>query len=401
MPQIIEMTKKERLLLFVLACIQFTHMMDFMIMMPLSDTLMESFHLSPIEFSFIVSSYTFGAGFSSLAAAFFIDRLDRKKALLYVYVGFILGNIACALAQSYPMLLVARSVSGIFGGIMGALLLAIIGDAISSDKRSTAMGYVIGAFSIASVFGVPFGLFIAQKFNWEAPFWFLTGISLFVLYGIYRWVPNISGHIEKAKQNKPYQAFVNIFNDKNQQRALFFSVLLMLGQFTIVPFLARYMVRNVGFEKVELSWIYVIGGVLTMFSSPFFGKMADKRGKLKIYSIFGLVNIIPILLITHMTPVPIWMALAVTGLFFVTSNARFVPAQALITSVVKPSERGSFMSINSAVQSVTNGIAPIIAGLLVTQSASGQMLGYNYAGYVAAVASILAVLIAQKIRTVD
>lgn len=390
------------MLLFVLASIQFTHMMDFMIMLPLSDTLMESFDLNPLEFSWIVSSYTFGAGISSFAAAFFIDRLDRKKALMYVYIGFILGNVACALSESYLLLLIARSISGIFGGVMGALLLAIIGDAISPDKRSTAMGYVIGAFSIASVFGVPFGLFIAHKFNWQAPFWFLTVISLFVLYGIYRFVPSISGHVEKAKQNKSYQVFVNIFKNKNQQRALLFSLLLMLGQFTIITHFARYMVRNVGFEKSDLSWIYLIGGALTIFSSPYFGKMADKRGKLKIYTIFGILNIVPIVIITNLTPVPIWLALCVTGLFFVTSNARFVPAQSLITSVVDPSERGSFMSINSAVQAITNGFASIIAGLLVTESlGSKHMIGYQYVGYVAAVASVIAVIVAQKIKTVD
>lgn len=363
---------------------------------------MESFKLKPLEFGYIVSSYTFGAGISSFAAAFFIDRLDRRKALLIVYVGFIVGNLACALSQSYVLLLIARSVSGIFGGVMGALMMAIIGDAISPERRSTAMGYVIGAFSIASVFGVPFGLFIAHKFTWQAPFWFLTGISLFVLYGIYKFIPKLSGHVEKAKQNKSYQVFLNIRKDKNMQRALFFSVLLMLGQFTIIPFLARYMVRNVGFDESQLFWIYTIGGALTMFSSPYFGKMADRYGKLKIYTIFGLVNIIPIMIITHMTPVPIWMALCVTGIFFVTSNARFVPAQALITSVVPPSERGSFMSINSSVQSITNGIAPIIAGYLVSEMAvTKQMIGYNYAGYVAAIASIFAVLVAQKIRTID
>ncbi len=396
------MSRKDRLLLFVLASIQFTHMMDFMIMMPLSDFIMENFKLVPIEFSWIVSSYTFAAGASSFVAAFYIDRFDRKKALMFIYIGFILGNIACALAPNYLLLLVARSLSGVFGGVTGALLLAIIGDAIASDKRSTAMGYVIGAFSIASVFGVPFGLFIAHKFNWQAPFWFLVFASFFVLYGIHRFVPSISGHVEKAKQNKSYQVFINLLKDKNQQRALLFTVLLMLGQFTVVPFLARYMVRNVGFEQDQLSWIYLVGGALTIFSSPYFGRMADRKGNLKIYSIFGLVNIIPILIITNLTPVPIWVALCVTGLFFVTANARFVPAQSLITSVVEPSERGSFMSINSSVQSITNGFAPLIAGLLVSETAfTKTMIGYNYAGYVAAIASILAVIVAQKIKSIN
>ncbi len=363
---------------------------------------MEAFNLSPLQFSFIVSGYMLGAFASSLGAAFFIDRLDRRKALIYVYIGFIVGNLACALSGSYVLLLVARCVSGVFGGVMGALMMAIIGDAVAPERRSTAMGYVIGAFSIASVAGVPFGLFLATKYQWQTPFWFLTGVSLLVLYGIYQYVPIIAGHVSKAKQNKSYAVFVNIFKDKNQQRALLFSVLLMLGQFTIIPFLARYMVRNVGFEVGQLQWIYLVGGALTIFSSPYFGKMADRKGTLLIYSVFGIINLIPIVLITNLGPVPIWIALSITGLFFITSNARFVPAQALITSVVKPEERGSFMSINSAVQSATNGIAPIIAGMLVTETLVGKkMIGYNLAGYVAVAASILAVIIAQKIKATD
>jgi len=363
---------------------------------------MEAFSLSPLQFSLIVSGYMLGAFVSSLAAAFFIDRLDRKKALVYIYIGFILGNLACALANSYSLLLIARCLSGIFGGVMGAMMMAIIGDAVAPERRSTAMGYVIGAFSIASVLGVPFGLYMTNLFQWQAPFWFLTVVSVIVLGGIYRYVPSISGHVEKARQNKSYQVFVNIIRDKNQQRALVFSILLMLGQFTIIPFLARYMVRNVGFEQDQLQWIYLVGGALTIFSSPFFGKMADKKGKLLIYSVFGIINLIPIFLITNLGPVPIWVALSITGLFFVTSNARFVPAQALITSVVKPEERGSFMSINSAVQSLTNGIAPIIAGMLVSETlGTKKMIGYNLAGYVAVIASILAVVIAQKIKSTD
>ncbi len=162
------------------------------------------------------------------------------------------------------------------------------------------------------------------------------------------------------------------------------------------------MVRNVGFEQDQLSLIYLVGGVLTLFSSPFFGKLADRKGKLKIYTIFGIVNLIPIFLITNLPPVPIYMALAVTGLFFVTSNGRFVPAQAMITGVVKPEERGGFMSINSSVQSIANGLAPLIAGLLVSENViTKQMTGYNYAGYVAIGASILAVWVAQKIKTID
>jgi DHA1 family inner membrane transport protein len=370
-------------------------------MMPLSDILMEVFKLNPMKYSFIVSSYMFGACISGFSIAFFIDRFDRKKALVWTYIGFILGTVACAVAWNYELLMAARILSGIFGGIMGTLIIAIFGDAIAPERRSTAMGFVIGAFSIASVVGVPFGLYIAQKFQWHTPFWFLAVISLFVLAGIWYWVPNISGHVAKAKLNKPYQVFINISRDKNQQRALFFSMLLMLGQFTIVPFIARYMVKNVGFEQSQLYLIYLIGGALTIFTSPYFGNMSDRKGNLKIYTIFGLINCVPIFLITNLPPVPVYVALCVTGVFFVTSNARFIPAQSMITSVVKPEERGGFMSINSSVQSLANFVAPLIAGLIITETPGTKaMIGYQYAGYVAIAASIGAVIISQRIRPV-
>src|SRR6476620_10398560 len=99
------MTWKERIILIILASINFTHILDFMIMMPLGNYLMPYFHISAKQFSFLVGAYTLSAAVSGFTAAFFVDKFDRKRVLLFGYIGFLLGTIACGFAPSYMLLL--------------------------------------------------------------------------------------------------------------------------------------------------------------------------------------------------------------------------------------------------------------------------------------------------------
>lgn len=277
--------KKEKLLLFVLACVQFTHIVDFMIIMPLGDTLMKAFSIQPHQFSYIVSSYTFSAGTVGLISALFIDKFDRKTMLNYCYLGFVVGTLACALAPSYHFLLAARIFTGAFGGVLGALILSIIGDVIPLERRATAMGVVMAAFSAAAVFGVPFGYVLANKFNWHAPFYFLSLLGIIIFFLIYYLIPPLNIHLSKGKEvQNPFKVIGAIFQNSNQVTALFFMMLLMFGQFTIIPFIAPYMERNVGFEKDQITYIYLAGGLCTLVSSPLIGKFADKYGRFKIFA---------------------------------------------------------------------------------------------------------------------
>ncbi|TXC81814.1 MFS transporter [Luteibaculum oceani] len=387
------MDKTEKKMLWVLAAIQFTHIMDFMIMMPLGDRLMEAFGISPAQFSLIVSAYTLSAGITGFASAFFIDKYDRKKALLLLYIGFTFGTLCCAIAPSYELLLVARTVTGAFGGVAGAMILTIIGDTIPLARRSAAMGFVMAAFSASSVFGVPFGYYLAEISSWHAPFYLLAAMGGVITLGLVKFIPPIRGHLEgKVEKNRRLRVLTNVIGDRNQLRALLFMVLLMLGQFTIIPFIAPYMERNVGFEGTEITLIYLLGGAVTIFTSPRIGKLADKIGAHKTYLIFALINLIPILLITHLPRSPIGYALAITSLFFVTSGGRYIPAQTLMTGVVKAENRGSFMNIISSVQQLGASLSSLIAGLIVVESVGGKALvGYNYVGYIAVFASLLAV----------
>ncbi|MCC5935793.1 MAG: MFS transporter [Lunatimonas sp.] len=393
---------KEKLLLWTLAAINFTHILDFMIIMPLGPQLMRIFEVSPKEFGLLVSSYTFSAGLSSFLGAFFLDKYDRKTMLLGVFSGFLLGTIACALAPNYGILLGSRIVSGLFGGLTSALVLAVVGDAIPDYRRGSAMGLIMAAFSVASVFGVPFGLFIASLSSWHAPFVFLALLSLIILWMIFRFVPSMSGHLQQGTDKPtPVQVIRRVTGNSNQMKAIGLTVLMMLGQFAIIPFLSPFMVANVGFTELQLTYIYMAGGAFTVFTSPWVGRLTDKYGKIQVFTVFMALNVIPIAVITQLGNTPIVYVLMISTLFFVTSNGRMVPAAALITGTAKPENRGSFLSFNSAVQQLSAGVASFLGGLILAEGVDGELVNFELIGYGAVVISLLCIPLIRQIKVVD
>jgi predicted MFS family arabinose efflux permease len=392
---------REGLLLFILATIQFTNIMDFVIMMPLGPQLMRVFQINPQQFGLVVSAYTFSAAVSGFCSAFYIDRLDRKKALLGLYLGFAIGTALCALAPTFELLVAARLVAGLFGGVLGALVLAIIGDAIPEERRGAATGKVMAAFSIASIAGIPIGLYLASKTSWHAPFYLLAGMSLVVLAIAMKFLPPLRGHLTNAKHEKPHRVLLNIVKKKNLLWALGMVFILQMAGFTVVPFISPYMVANIGFAESELTFIYLFGGLATVVTSQLAGRLADKYGKKKVYIIAALVSIIPILLITNLPPIPHYQVFIITTFFFIVFGARFVPAMSLITSSVEPKQRGSFMSINSSVQQLASGLAAFTSGLIVQKAANGQLLHFNMVGILASVATVISIFVIMKLKTVS
>jgi MFS transporter, DHA1 family, inner membrane transport protein len=381
----------------------FTHIVDFMIMMPLGQHLMEVLRIDAQQFSLLVASYSITAGVAGFIGAFWIDRFDRRSALLFIYAGFTIGTLACAFAPSYGVLLFTRSLAGAFGGVLGALILSIVSDAVPLERRARGIGSVMASFGVASVVGVPFGLFIANQVSWHTPFLILGGLGVLVIILMFYAIPSMQSHMHALKHQRPQDVVGKIFSNSNTQLGLTFSSLLMLGHFTIIPFVATYMVGNVGFTKGQLAYIYLVGGLCTMVCSPIIGRMADRYGRLKIFTIFGTLVIIPILVITNLTPVPLWLALLISAIFFVFSNGRMVPSTTMETAVIQPEMRGSYMSIRSSVQQLTSGLASFIAGLILTEAPSRfgresvALLNYQYVGIIAVFFSIVSLLVARKL----
>lgn len=386
-------SREEKILLALMAGLQFTHIVDFIILMPLGAQLMRLFNITPSQFGLLVSAYTFAAAISSLIGVVFLDRFDRKKALIFLGIGFVFGTLACGWAPGYRWLLVARAVAGFFGGMLGSCVLSIVSDAIPFERRGSAMGVVMGSFSVASVVGVPFALYLANTFSWHMPFLFLGGLSAVVLVVIFFFMPSMVGHLEK-KRHPWWEPFHRVFNSVRQQQALTFMFFLVLGQFSIIPLISPSLVANAGLREDQLPLIYIFGGVASFFTSPIIGRLSDAYGKVFVFRVAGFVSLVPIVWVTNLGASSLTWILSGVVLFFMTMTGRVVPAMALVSEATDPQHRGSFMSFIGSIQQVSSGLASLLAGAIVAKGSQGQLLNYPGVGAAAIIFSLLALYLA-------
>jgi len=390
--------RTENWIIFILVAIQFTHIVDFVVIMPLGPKLFRAFKIDTTHFGLLVSAYTISAGVSGILASFFLDRFDRKKALIWLYFGFGISTLICALSGGFWPLLMARVMTGAFGGILTALALSVIGDYIPSERRGVAMGAVMSAFSIASVLGVPSGLWLAEKFDWHAPFFLLSLTTLPVLLLALRFLPALNLHLLQGNQQKPWQRIQSVLQLKGSRISILLMMTMMLAGFSVIPYISPFLVSNAGLREADLSLVYLAGGVFTFIAAIISGKLTDKFGTNTIFRIFGLLSIIPILLITNMEKSGLIYILFITTLFMALLSSRIVPVITLITSTVEPAQRGTFMSILSSFQQFSSGLAAYIAGLMVTETKGGMITGFDSVGIMAATFTLLAILLATWLK---
>jgi DHA1 family inner membrane transport protein len=391
----------ERTLLLLLAAVQFTHITDFMVLMPLGPQLMRDLAVGPDKFSWLVSAYTWAAGLVGFAAASFMDRFDRRTLLLGTYAGFVVGTVACAMSHSHPALLAARALSGAFGGVSGAVVLAAVADLVPPERRATGMGIVMTAFAAAAALGVPFSLFIAQRFDWEAPFWVLAGISLVVWVAVWRVLPPLRGHLDgdRATGLRP---LLELLGDANVLRALAFMASLVFAHFTIIPLLSPFLVANVGVPEDRLFLVYFVGGALTVFTAPALGRLADRRGRVAVFTALVAIASLVTLTISHSPRLPLWVTLTLGGAFFVFASGRFVPAQAIQSLAVLPQHRGAFMSLNACARDLASGATSAVGGWIVTKSpVTGELVHFNRLGWLAVACGLVSVWLARRVKNVE
>src|SRR4051794_1497706 len=391
----------ERLLLFVLAAIQFTTVVDFLIILPLGPQYMRVFHINPGQFGLIVSAYAISASITGVAAGFFLDRFDRKTALLVLYAGFSLGTFFCALAPTYKLLVAARVIAGAFGGVAGALILAIIGDVVPEQRRGAAMGLVMSSFSVASICGVPLGLVLASNLNWHVPFFALSGLCVIVFISAALVMPSLKSHLAHAQDQHPAARMMAVLGHRDHQLAFVFMAALTITGFLVFPYIANYMVANVGLTEKELPWIYLSGGCFTIFSMNLIGRWADRAGKLRVFVIMSLCASVPILALTNLPRVPLIVAVAVSTLLMVCMSGRMVPAMAMMTSTIEARYRGGFMSINSAVQQFASGLAAFVSGHIMGQTLSGEITHFPIIGAISLCFALLCIYLARFLKAPD
>jgi predicted MFS family arabinose efflux permease len=390
--------RRELALLLTLAGIQFTHVVDFMIMMPLGPQLTELFSITDAQFGLLVSAYTFAAGIAGLLAASFVDRFERKRLLLVLYFLFALTTLGCALAPTYGMLMLARIAAGTFGGILSAMTQTVIGDVIPFERRGRATGLVMTSFSLATVIGVPSGLFLANHAGWHSSFIAIAVACAVVGLLAMVSLPRLDKHVAQARGQDILFALRGVWADQNHRRALAMSSAMMFAAFTVVPYITIYMQSNKILLPTEIPFIYLSGGVVTLLTARWIGVLTDRVGKRKLFQRMLLLSMVPMTVTTLMQPSPLPVVLFVSASLFFFMNARMIPGMALLTSAAQPQFRGAFMSLNGAVQSMSIGMATWIGGLLIQRNAQGEVTHYWLCALAGVAASLLAFMLAQRVK---
>ncbi len=386
-------------IILLLAGVQFTHILDFIIIMPLGPKFYESLKLTTGQFGILVGVYGIAASVSSLILSQVLDRFDRKKTLLFIYGGFILATLFCGLARDYPIWLAARMVAGAFGGVSGVVIMSIVGDLFADYRRATATGAVMSAFSVASIIGVPIGLSLAQLYGISAPFILLAVFSCLVLIAAWIYLPNIHSK-GKSRNVSPIRHFWETLSEPNHIRAYIFSLTLVVGSFTLVPHIATYMKKNVGFSDFSIQLIYICGGICTLVSMNAIGYLSDRFGKLFLFRITACLTFIMCIVLTNLPPVSTLIGVVICCCFMVSTSGRMIPATAMMLSSTLPQNRGSFLGMNTALQHLGMGIAAWISGIILSE-VDGKLTGYAITGWIAAICALLGVLYAGKLKPLE
>jgi predicted MFS family arabinose efflux permease len=391
-------TRYEVFVIAILTFLQFTVVLDFMVLSPLGAILMPELKITAAQFGMVVSAYAFSAGASGFLAAGFADKFDRKKLLLFFYGGFIIGTTFCALAQDYNDLLLARIITGIFGGVLSSISFAIITDLFKLQVRGRVMGFVQMAFASSQVLGIPIGLYLANELEWHAPFFMIVGICIIVGIFIIAFLRPIDAHLKLPSTRNAFQHLVKTVSQPLYLRAFAATILLATGGFMLMPFASAFVVNNLGINLNSLPMLYMATGVFSMVTGPLIGRYSDQVGKYNIFIIGSLLTMIVVAVYCNLGTTPFWIVLVLNVLMFVGVSSRIITSSALLTAIPEPQDRGSFMSVNSSIQQVSGGVAAFIASKIVTETSTGKLQHYDTLGYVVVGAMIITIIMMYSIH---
>jgi predicted MFS family arabinose efflux permease len=395
-------TARERPVLLTLAGIQFTFILGFMMMMPLGPQFIRDLHLTTQQFSLLLASYTFVAAASNLLAATYIDRFDRRTLMLCLYVLFLIATLACGLAPDYPTLLAARAFAGATGGLLGAMVQLFVASLIPFERRGKAMGIVMAAISVSAVIGVPLALFLANRFpalSWRAPFFFSASMIALVLVACWKYLPSITAHVRRTEARLVFAEVFAVAKNRNHLKAFALILMMMMASFSVTPYVPLYFTLNLGLQESFITLVYLFGGAANFCTIQLFGMMADKYGKLQVFRIVALISFIPVLITTHLVPIPWWLILINSTLFFIFVSGRMGPGMALISAVPTPEIRGTFTSLVYTVQMLSFSLASLSSGLIIGRAPNGHLEHFNWVGYLAVACSALTIWIAHRLTT--
>ncbi|SEL91443.1 MFS transporter [Parapedobacter koreensis] len=397
----ISFSRYQIMVIIILAITQFTIILDFMIMSPLGDILMKSMHLTPGEFGLAVSAYAFSAGFSGFFTAGFADKFDRKKLLLFFYTGFVIGTLLCSIAHTYLFLVVARIITGLFGGVIGSISMAIVADLFALQQRGRVMGFIQMAFGASQVLGIPIGLYIANGWGWEAPFLMVAVLGILIAIILAFYLKPVTAHLGVKSEKSPFEHLWHTFAQRDYRIGFMATALLSVGGFMMMPFGSAFAVNNMHITVHQLPILFMVSGLSTLVIMPFVGRFSDKIDKYKLFVIATLWMMAMCIWYTHLAVTPLWIAIAINILMMAGVMSRMVPSSALTSAVPELKDRGAFMSINASLQQLAGGIGAVVAGKIVIQKSSfGPLENYDVLGYVVVILSILSLFLMYRVDRV-
>ena len=385
-------SRYQSFLIALLAFSQFTIILDFIIMSPLGAILMPALDITAGQFGVAVSAYAFSAGISAILAAGFADRFDRKRLLLFFYLGFTLGTLLCALAPNYHVLLLGRIVTGLFGGVIGAVVLAIITDLFPLHLRGRVMGFVQTAFAASQVLGIPAGLFLANHWNWHVAFGAIVGLSLVAMAAIVFVMQPVNAHLGLKQDRNAFAHLIATIGQPRYTLAFAVTTLLSTGGFMLMPFGSAFTVHNLGIDILHLPTIYLVSGVFSIFIGPLVGRASDAFGKFPTFVFGSAVSVVMVLIYTHLGHVSLTTAIIVNVLMFVGIFSRMIPSQALISAIPDASQRGSFSAVSASLQQLSGGLGSVFAAAIIAQNPDGTLRHFDWLGYVVVATSILSLI---------
>jgi predicted MFS family arabinose efflux permease len=394
-------TGYQKFAIFILATTMFTVVLDFMVMSPLGDILMKSLNLKPAHFGFAVSAYAFSAGISGLLTAGFADKFDRKKLLLFFYFGFIAGTFLCGIANTYPLLVGARIITGLFGGVIGSISMAIVADLFYLQHRGRVMGFLQMGFGASQVLGIPIGLYLANIWGWHAPFLWVAAMAVFIAVLIAVKLQPLTKHLALQKDKSAFTHLKHTVAKKNYRIGFSATSLMSIGGFMMMPFGSAFAINNLHITQHQLPLLFMVAGLSTLFIMPIIGKLSDKIDKFKIFAFASAWMIVMVVIYTNLSTTPLLVVIGLNVLMMAGIMSRMVPSQALITGIPDLQDRGAFMSINSSLQQIAGGIAAAFAGMIVLQKDKFSPLEhYNTLGYIIVCITILSVYLLSRVSTI-
>lgn len=350
----------------IIAAVQFINILDFVIVMPLGPLFASALGFTEAHIGYIAGAYTAAAAVSGLFAAGFLDRFDRRSALGVALFGLVVGTALGGVATGFGTLLAARVVAGAFGGPATSLALSIISDVIPPEVRGRAMGVVMGAFSIAQVMGVPTGVWIGEHFGWRAPLFCVAATGLLLAVLSVARLPSLRAHIVQAKDRATETTTRALLSRPLVQLSLLLTAFVMMAGFSLIPNISGFVQLNRGVRLEDLKFLYLAGGVASLFTLQLAGRLVDRFGSFNVgtggSAGFALVVWAFFWPTNAFVPPVLGFILMMTFL-----GARNVAYTTLTTKVPGPSERARFQSLQSAVQHAASAAGAFLSASFLSR----------------------------------